>query len=138
MNAPDHKAVSEVCRDLRDIGREDGWICASVGADIIEQQAAEISELRLFEALVIGEGQWDRFASLRAELEKLRQRCEAMEADARQMAKWIGRVAADNPTFYRDHACAQCVPYSDIIKPGFVCAIHTAAAIDGAGGGESK
>jgi hypothetical protein len=110
MNAPDHKAVNEAL-------------------DALEHFAVTSKPTKFAR---------DHACIIRAELEKLRQRFEAADADARQMAKWIGRVAADNPTFHRDHACAQCVPYSDIIKPGFVCAIHTAAAIDRAGGGERE
>jgi hypothetical protein len=41
--------VREVVSDLRKIGREDGWIAASVGADLIEsleRQLAEANALR--------------------------------------------------------------------------------------------
>lgn len=45
--------------------------------------------------------------------------------DAARMAKWIVQRGLELP----DHACAQCVPHSDILKPDFVCAYHFAAAM---------
>jgi hypothetical protein len=36
-------------------------------------------------------------------------------------AKWIVRQ-----NVYPDHACAECVPHSDILKPGYLCPYHEA------------
>lgn len=43
----DDKAVrEEVVTDLRKLGKEDGWVCASVAADLIAVQADRMAELR--------------------------------------------------------------------------------------------
>lgn len=49
-------------------------------------------------------------------------------------AKWISM----NPPALPDHACAQCVPHSDIIAPGFVCVYHDALALDAARANQEK
>lgn len=46
-------------------------------------------------------------------------------AEYERMAKWILNSDVKNS---KDAACAECLPYSDLIKPGFRCGYHTARA----------
>ena len=57
--------------------------------------------------------------------EALRQQLEAAQKDAERFAKTL---AKDNPLGSDDWACAQCHPNSDILIPGFICAVHAAIA----------
>src|ERR1700741_4396994 len=43
-----------------------------------------------------------------------------------KLSKWI---LNNTPTHFVDHACAQCVSDGEIVKPGFVWAVHTAERI---------
>lgn len=58
------------------------------------------------------------------------ERADAAEARAKVFAKFI----LQNPQGLPDHACAQCVPHSDMLVSGFVCAYHQAAALAQGGG----
>jgi hypothetical protein len=52
--------------------------------------------------------------------------------DMQCWAKWISRRGADLP----DHACAECVPHSEMIDAGFQCVYHQAIAAMAAREGE--
>lgn len=45
-----------------------------------------------------------------------------------QWAKWIVQRGPGLP----DHACAECLPHSDMLKPGFQCVYHEALSATGA------
>jgi len=53
-------------------------------------------------------------------------RIEELEKQNASFAKWIRRRETDLP----DHACAECVPYSDMLKEGFRCAFHIASTTE--------
>lgn len=65
---------------------------------------------------------------LRADLNAANERI----AELTGIAKNVARLG-DPPL---DHACAECVPHSDIIVDGFQCYYHKAVAIAGGGKGE--
>jgi hypothetical protein len=67
-------------------------------------------------------------------------RQEAMELDLANARRFLLQLADDEerhigasgtvtirPRIW-DHACAQCIPDGDLVKPGFVCAVHAARA----------
>ena len=51
------------------------------------------------------------------------------KTDLAQAQRWIREYG--NKAWFRDHACAQCDPHSEMLKPGFVCAVHKAKAAGG-------
>lgn len=57
--------------------------------------------------------------------ETLKADYDALRAKLDQFAKWI----INHPSENGDHACAQCYPFSDLLKDGFVCAYHAAELI---------
>lgn len=57
-------------------------------------------------------------------VDELEQQRDELLAELERAQKWIAHRGNGLP----DHACAQCVPHSDILIEGFVCAYHTAIA----------
>jgi hypothetical protein len=106
MTAHDHKAVSEALERLQLGVNELRQKCKSGGVD------CEICETHQ-----------QAHDTLRAELEKLRQRCEALEAALLEIADFKG----DPNTPIRN----------SVNKSGIARRALTLAAIDRAGGGES-
>ena len=66
---------------------------------------------------------------LRAQLAQAQAESNAAVADAGRLRKF---VVKEFPNGWGDHACAECHPNSEIIKPGFRCIPHAArAALEG-------
>lgn len=68
-------------------------------------------------------------SALETELNEALQENKRLREERIDLSKWI--VAHKDQSFYGDHACQQCHPYSDMLVPGFVCAYHQAATIAG-------
>lgn len=54
---------------------------------------------------------------------------EAADGQSRlteMLERWSKWIINNPPYIGGDHACAECYPNSDIIKPGFVCVYHEA------------
>lgn len=81
---------------------------------------ARIAELEAKSTYAQG---WD------AHVQAVKAQMEELEQDKARLARHI--VIHTDPSF-KDHACSECVPGSEIVKPGFACAYHTAKAIDAA------
>lgn len=57
------------------------------------------------------------------------QKFKGLERENAALARWI--VYHSDHTS-GDHACAECYPHGEAIKPGFRCAVHVARSIDAA------
>ena len=49
----------------------------------------------------------------------------ALKKEVRRLATWI----VQHPPELPDHACGECVPNGDMVKPKFVCTYHNAVKI---------
>ena len=62
---------------------------------------------------------------VRAIAAHLRAAGQGGDGELMRFAKWIVKRGPDLP----DHACAECVPHSDMLKHGFKCVFHGAAGL---------
>jgi hypothetical protein len=100
--------VREVEREVRERREE---ACA-------ETMKRRNAEARLSEAVA------ERDAA-RAEGELLREAMARAHRWIRDVAETRERDAKPFPVIF-DHACAECIPHGEIVKPGFRCAVHEA------------
>ena len=143
LTPEERDALSHVSECRSDYSWPDCQAEATLLATALNAARAEVARMREAVSRIIGPAVEDA-AAKRTERELLldqttRERDEARAEVARLKAELddadryllqvgTGRWRNDGEPDSRDHACAQCVPHSDMLVEGFVCAFHRAKA----------
>lgn len=102
----------------------------NAGREAAESKLAE----RDAEVSMLRNGAEQEKLNLLTQLHAAERAREEAERDALLMARWISNLRLE-PWQEVDHACEQCRPGGEIVKAGFICGRHTAAAFLAANGG---
>jgi hypothetical protein len=108
-----------------------------------QRLAAEVANLRdevaswrkgVEDANRIGQRERADADTLRRVAETVSKRAHELAAKLASAQRWIISAAAERerrakpfPVVF-DHACVECIPHGELVKPGFRCAVHEARA----------